>query len=178
MKRTIFSPDWFPVTVKKVSVTGNLTYAMDYNCEKNLFELTGANGKTDTYTFKQLGNLFAGGRYFYSGLGKDGFTRPVFTNKDEIISYAKQNPKEKMLVFSEKTYEVYSVTGTRYFVNGEPVQSIPEGLFILHPCSRFREFETEQTPIKKSFPIWTAVGAFTAGIAACAAVFCHTNRNN
>ena len=145
-----------------------MEFEMNYNSEKNLFELTNASGKTETYNFKQLGRLFARGRYFYCDLGRDGFTRPAFTNKEEIIAYTGENPDEKVLVFSEKNYEVYSITGTRYFVNGEPVESIPEGLYLLHPCTRFREFETEKPKEKYSFPWKTAIfsliiGAFGGG---------------
>ena len=176
MKRKPFAPDWFPVTVRKIRFADSTEYVMDYNSEENLFELTCASGKTVSYTFKQLGRLFAEDRYLYSGLGKDGFSRPVFTNKDEILTYAKENPDEKILAFSNKTSEVYSITGSRFFVNGEPVEVLPEGQYLLHPCTRFREFETEQATKGKSFPFWTAMAAFGAGVAASWVFVCYATK--
>lgn len=173
MKRNVFSPDWFPVKVKKTSSTGSVEFELNYNCDKNLFELTDATGKTESYSFKHLGRLFSKGRYFYCDLGKDGYSRPAFTNKEEIIAYANENPTEKVLAFSEKSYEVYSIMGGRYFVNGEQTVSIPEGLYLLHPCTRFRVFETEKAPEKKSFPFLTAFTSFAAGVAATFAFVCY-----
>ena len=78
-----------------------------------------------------------------------------------FLEYGNENPQDKLLIYSVQAKEVYSVIGNRYFSNGEQVGSLPDGLYLLHPCTRTREFEVEQVNTKKGKTPTILAGIFS-----------------
>lgn len=165
MKRRIFVPDYFPVCVRQMTDEGERELMLDYDSGKGLFTLENAGGSFTTYSFKALARLLCQDRSHYVKLGRDGFSRPVTVMKEDVLNYASDVPGEKLLAYSQKADEVYSIQDGSYFLNGEPVDSLAEGSYILHPCTKFKEFRCEVADKKSSFPWLTAAVSFLVGVA-------------
>lgn len=121
----IFNPEWLPVMMSNGKEKINVDY------KDNMFVITKENGRTIDCTFGDLARYIVANKMHWCDLGLDKFTKPAIHLRHMVQEWLDE--QESGMIYSVHLDRVIIKKNGKLYVEGECIDSLPIGQFVVHP---------------------------------------------
>ena len=121
----VFIPEWLPVMMSNGTEKINVDY------KGNKFVITKENGREINCTFGDLARYIVGNNMHWCDLGLDKFSKQAIHVRHVVQEWL--DGQESGMVYSVHLDRVIIKKNGKLYVEGECIDSLPIGQFVVHP---------------------------------------------